>query len=345
MLVQVNDVGVGPTIQLRLNSEIPWSMPLAGRDRPRRRDRPPRDFNPERFILNDVIEPDGALRRRPLARPGATVASSTTRSATSSPHDVDAARRRRARARGRRCTEATSWRSARSTSRTSHERPAGKFEELAGTSSTTCRRRTSSPWRRSRTTTARRTTPVVDDADLKLLIAAIVRDGGPDYEYRQIDPVDGQDGGAARRQHPRQGSCSAPIAGWSFVDRRDPARRRDQVVDTRTGAADASARAASIPPTRRSRPAASRSSASSASGRAAVRDGEPLRLKGQRRAAVRALAAERVTRPSGTGGGVLRGRPARHADPQGAVIVMGDLNDFEFSATLEILEGAQLVHA
>ena len=42
------------------------------------------------------------------------------------------------------------------------------------------------------------------DAHVQQLIAAIQAAGGPTYQFRQIDPVDDQDGGAAGRQHPRR---------------------------------------------------------------------------------------------------------------------------------------------
>ena len=50
--------------------------------------------------------------------------------------------------------------------------------------------------RRSRTTTARRTTATTDATlTWEMLIAAIEAAGGPTYDYRQIDPVNNQDGG------------------------------------------------------------------------------------------------------------------------------------------------------
>ena len=60
----------------------------------------------------------------------------------------------------------------------------------------TSRPRTSSRWKRSRTTTAPRDDGVVRaNATVTKLINAIIRAGGPHYDYREIDPVNDQDGG------------------------------------------------------------------------------------------------------------------------------------------------------
>ena len=104
------------------------------------------------------------------------------------------------------------------------------------------------------------------DATWANLIAAIdAHPDGPTYQYRQIDPEAGADGGAPGGNI-RVGFLFNPDAGVAFVDRGtadfDDA---NSVVDAAGVPDSGSARAASIRRTQRSTPAASRSSASSPS--------------------------------------------------------------------------------
>ena len=79
----------------------------------------------------------------------------------------------------------------------------------------------------------------------------------------------------------------------------------------------------------------------------AVRDREPLQLEGRRRAAARPLPAAESRRPrrSGTSRRTMVAdfvASILAADPNADVVVLGDLNDFEFSETVQILEAAGL---
>ena len=73
-------------------------------------------------------------------------------------------------------------------------------------------------------------------ADLRALIAAISAAGGPAYEYRQIDPVDDQDGGEPGGNI-RVGFLFRTDRGLRFVDRPggDVDDRRPRVDAARPG--------------------------------------------------------------------------------------------------------------
>jgi predicted extracellular nuclease len=180
-----------------------------------------------------------------------------------------------------------------------------------------------------------------------LLIQAIVAAGGPAYQYRQIDPVDDQDGGEPGGNI-RVGFLFRTDRGLSFLDR--------------PGATS------TTPTTVVDHPAGPRLSFSP--GRVAPQDpafadtrkslaGE-LRLHGKK---VFVIANHFSSK---TADDPLFGRwqppirssePARHAqaqvvndfvdqlvaaDPGVNVIVLGDINDFEFSKTVELLKGGVL---
>ena len=70
-----------------------------------------------------------------------------------------------------------------------------------------------------------------------LLIAAIQAAGGPTYQYRQIDPVDNQDGGAPGGNI-RVGFLFRTDRGLNFVDRPGGARRTPPASLRRWAAAD-----------------------------------------------------------------------------------------------------------
>ena len=104
------------------------------------------------------------------------------------------------------------------------------------------------------------------DASLswQMLIAAIEAQGGPTYDYRQINPLFNQDGGEPGGNI-RQGFLFRTDRGLSFVDRPGgTAVTPNEVVDTHHGAELLYSPGGSIRRTRRSRTAASRSPASSA---------------------------------------------------------------------------------
>jgi hypothetical protein len=238
----------------------------------------------------------GRRHRRPAARPVDGVLDYSfgnyKLNVLRSPSIVD--RGRSARRRGR--SAPASWRSRRTTSRTSTR---------------ATRRRSSTGWRPASSpaspspdllaleevqdnTGATNNGVVAADQTYALLIAAIVRAGGPTYQFRQIDPTDGADGGEPGGNI-RVGFLFRTDRGLSFVDR--PGGDATTAVGvTRhrlpAGGADRV--------TRPDRPDATRRSANSRKplagefplpGQDAVRGGEPLQLQGWRPAAVRPLPA------------------------------------------------------
>ena len=189
----------------------------------------------------------------------------------------------------------------------------------------------------------------VTDASVtwQLLIEAIVAAGGPVYEYRQIDPVDDQDGGEPGGNI-RVGFLFRPDRGLSFLD------RPGGTSTTATTVVD--------------HPSGPRLSFSP--GRVAPQDpafaDTRKSLAGEFRLHGKPVFVVANHFSSKTADDPLFGRVqppiraselARHgqaqavndfvdqlvaADPQANVIVLGDINDFEFSKTVELLEGGVL---
>jgi uncharacterized protein len=180
-----------------------------------------------------------------------------------------------------------------------------------------------------------------------LLVDAIVAAGGPAYQYRQLDPVDDQDGGEPGGNI-RVGFLFRSDRGLSFVD------RPGATSTTATTVLD--------------QPEGPRLSFSP--GRVAPQDpafvdtrkslaGE-FRLHGKKVFVVANHFSSKTTDDPLFGRGqppIRASEPARHsqaqavnafvdqlvtADPQAKVIVHGDINDFEFSQTVELLEGGVL---
>ena len=259
---------------------------------------------------------------------------------------ADGRPRRRPAARSTRPADArTSSRSPPSTSRTSR-RP--------------IRRRSTTGWRRSSSTNLRAPDLIAveevqdnNGATDDGVVAADVdarqadrRDPGgrrPDLRVPRDRPGRRPGRRPAGRQHPRRCSCSAPTAASASSTRRAAARRPPSASPP--AATCASARAGSIP----TNPAWTTSRKPLAGeftwhGQQAVRDREPLQLQGRRRSAGRAppAAAARLrdaAAPAGDCRADFVERPAR-ADPTADVVVLGDLNDFQFSETGSILEAA-----
>jgi uncharacterized protein len=180
-----------------------------------------------------------------------------------------------------------------------------------------------------------------------LLVDAIVAAGGPAYQYRQLDPVDDQDGGEPGGNI-RVGFLFRSDRGLSFVDR--------------PGATSTTAT------TVVSHPSGPRLSFSP--GRVAPQDpafaDTRKSLAGEFRLHGKKVFVVANHFSSKTADDPLFGRVqppiraselARHgqaqavnafvdqlvaADPQAKVIVLGDINDFEFSQTVELLEGGVL---
>jgi uncharacterized protein len=189
----------------------------------------------------------------------------------------------------------------------------------------------------------------VTDASVtwNMLIAAIAAAGGPDYEFRQIDPVDDQDGGEPGGNI-RVGFLFRSDRGLSFIDRRGGDSTTPTTVIDRPSGARLSFSPGRIDP---QNPAFANTRKSLV--------GE-FRMRGQKVFVV-------ANHFSSKGGDdPLFGRwqpPVRHtetarhaqaqvvndfvdqilaAEPNANVIVLGDINDFEFSETVEILEGGVL---
>lgn len=180
------------------------------------------------------------------------------------------------------------------------------------------------------------------------LIAAIKSVGGPDYQFRQIDPVDDQDGGQPGGNI-RVGFLFRTDRGLEFIDRPGgDATTPTQVVSTPSG------------------PRLSLSPGRIAPANPAWSNPEGVRkpLAGEFRARGMKLFFIANHWKSKSGDQPLFGRfqpPVRSTgtqrnaeaqvvkdfvneilalDPHANVIVLGDLNDFEFSDALTILEGA-----
>lgn len=189
----------------------------------------------------------------------------------------------------------------------------------------------------------------VTDASVtwNMLISAIKAKGGPDYQFRQIDPLPNQDGGEPGGNI-RVGFLFRTDRGLSFIDRPGGnATTPTQVVSTPSG------------------PQLSLSPGRVDPNNSAWSTPEGVRkpLAGEFRARGKKLFVIVNHWKSKTGDQPLFGRfqpPARSTetqrkaeavvvkdfvddilaiDPLANVIVLGDLNDFEFSETLTILEG------
>ncbi len=179
-------------------------------------------------------------RRRPVPWPVVGVIDYSFGNFKLDGHHAAGRRRRPARARGHdgRRRRRRSWRWPPSTSRTSRPSdPQAKFDALAEpdrrptsqSPDVVVARRDPGQQRRDQRRRRRRR----PDADQ--LIAAIAGRRRPAYQWRQIDPVDDQDGGAARRQHPRRASSSAPTA--ASPSSTGPAARLDHRPTSSTSAA------------------------------------------------------------------------------------------------------------
>ncbi|HEX2046023.1 MAG TPA: Ig-like domain-containing protein [Gaiellaceae bacterium] len=179
------------------------------------------------------------------------------------------------------------------------------------------------------------------------LIAAIQAAGGPVYDYRQIDPLDNEDGGAPGGNI-RVGFLFRTDRGLSVVDRPGGDATTATTVVEHPSGPQLSPSPGRIEPTSPAFVDTRKSLALE------------LRARGKKLFAV-------VNHFSSKGGDdPLFGRfqpPTRHtevarhqqaqvvnefvdeilaADPNANVVVLGDINDFEFSETVEILEGGVL---
>jgi len=180
-------------------------------------------------------------------------------------------------------------------------------------------------------------------------IAAIAAAGGPSYDFRQINPVPNQDGGEPGGNI-RVGFLFRTDRGLEFVDRPGgTATNSTGVVAIRNGA-QLTFSPGRIDPTN---PAFANSRKPLAGefrwrGRTVFAianhfnsKGGDQPLFGRFQPPERSSEVQRHQQAQ-----VVRGfvEDVLEADPRAAIAVLGDLNDFEFSRTLEILEGGGLAN-
>jgi uncharacterized protein len=192
-------------------------------------------------------------------------------------------------------------------------------------------------------------TPVTDATlTYQRFIAKIAEVGGPNYEFRQIDPVDDQDGGQPGGNI-RVGFLFRTDRGLEFVDRPGGTPTNETAFVDGPGGPRLT-----FSPGRLQHPTAFTASRKPLAGE--------FRWRGETVFAVanhfnskggdqplfgRFQPPNRVTEPQRhQQATVVRDfvRQGLEADRRARVIVMGDLNDFEFSETLEILEDTPMVN-
>jgi hypothetical protein len=198
-------------------------------------------------------------------------------------------------------------------------------------------------------------TDVTDaSATWNALIAAILAAGGPAYEYRQIDPVDDQDGGQPGGNI-RVGFLFRTDRGLTFIDRPGG----DSTTPTSVVATSAGPQLSFSPGRVDPQDSAFVDTRKSLAGEFRVRgkklfvivnhlsskgDDDPLFGRWQP-----PIRYSEEPNPAGDGGRHPQAQAVNDfvdeilaADPRANVIVLGDINDFEFSQTVEILEGGVL---
>jgi predicted extracellular nuclease len=191
--------------------------------------------------------------------------------------------------------------------------------------------------------------PVVDaSVTWNLLIAAVAAQGGPTYQYRQIDPVDDQDGGAPGGNI-RQGFLYRTDRGLAFVDRPGgTSTNSTAVVRTRRGA-QLTLSPGRIEPTDPAFTASRKPLAGEFTwkGKTVIAVANHFNSKGgddplfgHFQPPVRRTEEQRHEQARIVNGFA---RDIQRADLLNNTVVLGDINDFEFSRTVEILQGFQLL--
>jgi predicted extracellular nuclease len=183
----------------------------------------------------------------------------------------------------------------------------------------------------------------------QMLIAAITAAGGPTYDYRQIDPLFNQDGGEPNGNI-RQGFLFRTDRGLSFVDRPGGTATTATHEDASRNGAQLTLSPGRIDP----------------NNAAFTNSRKPLVGEFRWRGKTFFAIANHFNSKGGDDPLLGRYQPPqrasetqRHqqaaivnafvdeliaADKQARVVVLGDLNDFEFSDTLAILKGGVLVN-
>jgi uncharacterized protein len=198
-------------------------------------------------------------------------------------------------------------------------------------------------------TTGGTDSPVVDASmTWNLLIAAIAAEGGPTYQYRQIDPVAHQDGGAPGGNI-RQGFLFRTDRGVQFVDRGTATSTDSTEVFRSRGDAHLTLSPGRIEP---NDPAFNNSRKPLAGeftwkGKTVIAVANHFNSKGGddplfghfqppvRRTEEQRHQQARIVNAFA--------RDVQRADLLNNTVVLGDINDFEFSRTVEILQGFQLL--
>jgi predicted extracellular nuclease len=191
--------------------------------------------------------------------------------------------------------------------------------------------------------------PVVDaSVTWNLLIAAIAAQGGPAYRYTQIDPVAHQDGGAPGGNI-RQGFLYRTDRGLAFVSRPGgTSTNSTEVVRTRRGA-QLTFSPGRIEPTDTAFNTSRKPLAAEFTwkGKTVIAianhfnsKGGDLPLFGHFQPPERVTETQRHQQATIVNGFA---RDIQRAELLNNTIVLGDINDFEFSRTVEILQGFQLL--
>jgi uncharacterized protein len=181
-----------------------------------------------------------------------------------------------------------------------------------------------------------------------MLIAAIAAEGGPTYDFRQINPLFNQDGGEPGGNI-RQGFLFRTDRGLSFVDRPGgTAVTANEVVDTPDGP-QLLYSPGRIDPTSTAFNASRKPLAGEFRWRGRTffaianhfnSKGGDNPLFGRFQPPVRSTEVQRHQQAAIVNGFVDE---LLEADRHARIVVLGDINDFEFSETVEILKGDELV--
>jgi uncharacterized protein len=353
MLVEISrPVVVGPTNSF---DELPVVSDRAARPRSERDGVivRPDDFNPERFILDDVIaDPPDANVGDGLASPVRAVVDYSFANykylLTASPARIDHGLRREVtQAPGR---DELSVGSMNVENLTFVDPDDAKFERLARILVENMRSPDIVAVEEIQDNDGAANTPVTDATlTYDRFIAKIAAVGGPSYEFRQIDPVDDQDGGQPGGNI-RVGFLFRTDRGLAFVD-----RPGGTSVNSTAVVAGASGPELTFSPGRLDplNPAFADSRKPLAGefrwrGRTVFAVANHFNSKGGDQPLFgRFQPPERVTEAQRhQQAEVVRAFVAQalEVDRAARVIVLGDLNDFEFSRTLEIIESAPMVN-
>jgi predicted extracellular nuclease len=191
-------------------------------------------------------------------------------------------------------------------------------------------------------------TVVEADVTWNTLIAAIAAAGGPTYQYRQIDPVDDQDGGAPGGNI-RQGFLFRTDRGVAFVDRAGGTSTNSTEVFRRGGDAHLTFSPGRIEPTDPAFDSSRKPLAGEFTwkGKTVIVVANHFNSKGGDEPLFGHFQPpERVTEEQRhQQARIVNGfaRDIQRADLLNNTVVLGDINDFEFSRTVEILQGFQLL--